>query len=159
MTFTYGGDPANSNLEAVRFLLGDTVDATHVFEDEEINWALAENGNIYFAAALVADLAVAQFSGGSESNVKTKTVGALSISYADKEKADEYRKMAASLRVKGALNSVIVPYSGGISIDDKETQEADTDWDKPYFTRGMHDYPGANIKPNEFLSTSTGVSA
>ena len=155
MSFSYSGDPGANSIDAVRFLLGDTVEAEAIFTDEEISWALTQNSNVYFAGALIADGAVAKFSGGSNSNVKTKTVGALSISYSDSEKAQEYRKLAGQLRVKGAINSKWQPYSGGISRADKKAMEQDTDWDKPFFVRGMHDYPGANLKPNELLSAST----
>lgn len=155
MAFTYSGDPSASSRDAVRFLLGDTVEAQAVFSDEEIAWALTQNANVYFAAAVIADSAVAQFSGGNESDVKTKTVGALSISYGSKEKAEEYRALGRSLRVRGAINSEIRPYSGGISVSDKKLEEQDTDWDKPAFARGMHDYPGVDLKPLEMATTST----
>lgn len=155
MSWTYSGDPSLSSRDQVRFLLGDTVSATAVFSDEEIDWLLTESPNPYLAAALAADAAASSLTSGTNSGVKTKTVGALSITYADAEKAQDYRKMAASLRLRAALARTFIPYSGGISVSDKETREADTDWDKPAFSRGMHDYPGTDTKPNEFLPTST----
>lgn len=150
MSFSYTGDPANSNKDAVRFLLGDVVETQAIFSDEEIDWALTQINNIYFAGALIADGAVAKFGGGSDSNVKTKTVGALSMSYGDSEKAQEYRTLAKSLRARGAIFSGWKPYSGGISRSDKKTQQQDTDWDQPAFERGQFDFPGTII-----TSTST----
>lgn len=158
MAFTYSGDPGASNLDAVRFLLGDTVEATAQLADAEILWLLTQNTNVYFAAALAADKVAAKYtiSSGGGSGVKTKTVGALSISYESaKERSEEYRTMATSLRFQGAITGGWLPYSGGISKSDKETREQDSDWDRPAFSRGMHDNPGSDLPPLQFQSTST----
>ena len=144
MVWTYSGDPGASTLDAVRFLLGDTVEANAIFSDEELDWLIATQSNPYFAAALAADSAAAAYSNKSNDNVKTKTVGALSISY-DTEKAKEYRNLAGSLRFRGALNAPIMPYSGGISKDDKDAREDETDWVKPNFSLGMDDNEGTAL--------------
>lgn len=153
--WTYTGDPASSDRDAVRFLIGDTIETAAIFQDEEIDWLVLQNGNIYFAAALAADAAAAQFAGAqSQGAVKTKTVGALSISYDDSARASEFRQLARDLRFRGAVNSTIITYSGGISKSDKQTREQDTDWDKPSFARGMHDNPNAGNQDPK-LSQST----
>jgi hypothetical protein len=155
MAFTYSGDPSASSRDAVRFLLGDTTESNAQLSDAEIEWLLTKNTNVFFAAALAADKIGAKYtvSSGGGSGVKTKTVGALSISYETaKEKAEEYRKMSSQLRVQGALTSSWQAYSGGISKSDKRSRESDTDWDRPSFSRGMHDYPGSDYTGR---STST----
>lgn len=156
MTWSYSGDPSASTRDAVRFLLGDTDDTDQVFSDEEIDWLLTETNNVYYAAAMAAE-AVSSSLQTSQSNdgVSTKTVGALSISYNNAERAKEFRDLARSLRVRGALNGTLVIYSGGISKADKLTREQDSDWDKPDFARGMFDYPGSELKPLEMATTST----
>jgi len=153
--WTYSGDPSLNSRDAVRFLIGDTVEAAAIFQDEEIDWLLTQNTNIYFAAALGADAAASLFTGASTSGgVKTKTVGALSISYTDDSAvASEFKSLGKSLRVRGAVNSAIEPFSGGISIADKKRLEDDTDWNRPNFSFGMHDNPQAGHNP--LLSTST----
>lgn len=40
MTFTYGGDPANSALEQVRFLIGDTDSTRPLLNDAEIQYVI-----------------------------------------------------------------------------------------------------------------------
>jgi len=50
---TYSGDPADSTLDQVRFLVRDTSDP-FVFTDAEVEWALGERGNPYLAGALLA---------------------------------------------------------------------------------------------------------
>lgn len=142
MTWTYSGDPSATSLDAVRFLLGDTVEASAIFSDEELAWVLTQNSNVFFAAALAADNGASKFS-AKNNGIKTKTVGALSISY-DSERAKEYRSKAASLRLQGALNSTIGVYSGGISKADKAANLADSDWDQPAFKLGIHDHPGTS---------------
>jgi hypothetical protein len=154
MTWTYSGDPTLSTRDQVRFLIGDTNSSTPIFQDEEIDWLLTQNTNVYLAAASAADAAASGVVAvGGNSATKTKTVGALSISYGDTEKAKDWRTLASQLRVRAALTRTIVPYSGGISKSDKATRQQDSDWNKPSFARGMHDYPGADLKPYENAST------
>ena len=52
--------------------------------------------------------------------------------------AEHYRALAKSLRLQAAAK--ITPYSGGISVDDKDSQKDDTDYSKPPFELGQHDY-------------------
>lgn len=160
MSWSYSGDPGASRLDALRFLVGDTVESSAVFSDEELDWLLTQNSNIYYAAAFAAESAWASYasatSGGAAGTVKTRTVGALSLTYGileDKDRAEQFKSMAKRFRLQAAVSGGWRPYSGGISKSDKETREQDTDWDKPAFTRGMFDYPGADRKPREFLST------
>ena len=76
--------------------------------------------------------------------VASKTVGSLTLTYS--ERSANYLKLAASLeaQAKVGLGGVIVPYSGGISKIDKELEAAESDFDTPYFYRGMHDAPGSD---------------
>lgn len=53
MATSYSGDPADSALDQVRFLIRDTADP-FTFQDEEIAWVLEERPNPYLAAASLA---------------------------------------------------------------------------------------------------------
>lgn len=53
MAFTYTG-ALTTDLERVRLLIGDTVSATALFQDAEIEWFLSEQGTLYLAAAAAA---------------------------------------------------------------------------------------------------------
>lgn len=135
--WTYSGDPSSSLRDAVRFLIRDTDEANAKVSDEEIAWLLTQNNDdVYSAAIYAADNVATYFS----NQIRTKTVGALSITYA--ATATEYRLLAKDLRLRRIRFGAFIPYSGGISKSDKETNESDTDWSKPAFSRGMHDYPG-----------------
>jgi hypothetical protein len=135
VTWTYSGDPAASARDAVRFLIRDTDHDNQQISDEEVAWLLSENGNnVYLAGASAATTVSAKLS----NQVRTKTVGALSITYA--ARAQEYRTLASDLEAAANKKTAIAVYSGGISRADKDLQEEDTDWDQPAFRREMHDF-------------------
>lgn len=143
-TWTYSGDPRSSPRDAVRFLIRDTNEADQHLSDEEIAFLLGASGNNpWRAAVLGADRLAADYAARSASGVSQKTVGPLSISYSFSEAAQSFREIGADLRRQAALGfgSAFAAYSGGISKADKDSAEADTDWDQPYFTSGMHESP------------------
>ena len=80
MSFSYV-DPSNSDGDAVRFLLGDTLNTKEdprLLEDEEIEWALVESGNDQrLAAAFCAEALQAKFSRKPTS----ETLGETSITF------------------------------------------------------------------------------
>ena len=135
MAFTYDGDPANSDLEAVRFLIGDTDSTDALLQDAEVNWGLSQNSNIYFAASIAAETIASKFARKVD-----KAVGDLRQSYSQQSK--QYRTLAADLKRQASLKGSILPYAGGISVSDKESVEENTDRTSPNFEIGMDD----NIK-------------
>lgn len=42
MSFSYNGDPASSAVDYIRFIVGDTVEAAAILQDEEIEWIISE---------------------------------------------------------------------------------------------------------------------
>ena len=134
MTWTYSGDPSSTSRDEVRFLVGDTDTSDQQVTDEEIAWALSENSsNAYMAASVIAHAISAKFSRKAD-----KAVGDLRLSYSQLSK--QYADLGTRLRSQGALRGV-QPYSGGISKADKQTQNDDDDYDKPFFTRKLMDDP------------------
>ena len=45
MSFSYSGDPSNSQLDECRFLIGDTDEKNPLFNDEEINYIISQSGS------------------------------------------------------------------------------------------------------------------
>ena len=45
MSFSYSGDPSASDLDAARFLIGDTDVTTPIMQDEEIQYIIDTHGN------------------------------------------------------------------------------------------------------------------
>jgi len=139
MTWEYSKDPATSDKDAVRFLIQDVDDASPIVQDEEIDWLLLQNTNIYFAAAAACEAIAARYRAAATS----KSVGGLSISYATR--SDEFAAQAALLRAQGTSSGTGVPvpvWTAG-SIDEKEQRWADDDLNHVDVYIGMHDNHGA----------------
>jgi hypothetical protein len=141
MTWSYSGNPASSELDEVRFLVGDTDTTDQLVQNEEISWALTEEANPRMAAARVALALALKFSRKAD-----KQVGDLRIAYSSLYK--HYLEVAEALKADAATVGV-VPYAGGISISDKDTVENDTDRYRPSFRRGMHDNPSETPEESE----------
>lgn len=137
MSWSYSGNPASSTLDKVRFLIGDTDSTDQQLSNEEINAALADTADSPYAAAVICiEALVSRYS-----RLVTKSIGDLSISYGDKAK--NYRGLLGDLRRRATLQ-LCTPYAGGISVADKEIDEADSDVVQPFFKRGMHDDTGTD---------------
>lgn len=134
MTFTYSGNPSASNLDAVRFLVGDTDSADVQAQDAEISWAITQAATTRGAAAVIAEALAAKYA-----RLTSMSVGDLSINYAQRQ--EQYSALAVKLRSDEATRGA-VPFCGGISQSQKESVEEDSDRVRPAFRRGMHDYEG-----------------
>lgn len=97
MSFSYGDDPANSVIDAVRLLTGDVVDAGHLIEDQSINWINEQwkhKGNVYFVASKAAELIVSRLAREVSFSADGQTV-ALS------ELQQKFTELAMSLWAQG----------------------------------------------------------
>ena len=45
MSWTYSGNPANSKLDEMRFVIGDTNESSPIMQDEEIEYLITEYGS------------------------------------------------------------------------------------------------------------------
>ena len=136
MTFTYASTSTSiTDLYWVRMRIGDTSSGTARFQDEELNNLISTYGNKYLAAAVAAETIGAQFAGRSD-----KTIGKLSISQG--QLTQHYFDLGRRLRFEAGLFAT--PYAGGISADDKTSEEADSDRVKPAFEIGQFDYVADN---------------
>ena len=139
MTFTYTGRPGTSTVDerrdSVRFLIGDTVEASKHMEDEEIYFLLDQEGNnVWGAAMLAADTMKSRFA-----DLASYSVGDLSIQYG--QQVQHWESVSASIGERRDLD-VANAYAGGISNSDKDSVAGDSDWNKPYGSLGMHDNTG-----------------
>ena len=126
----------DSNLKAekdqVRFLIRDTNSAGQLFQDEEIKWMIANEQNIYMAAAQLCDNLVVK-----AGNVRSKKISEFSITY----DSHFYKSLAGSLRARGC--NYQTPYAGGISMADKLAVQQDSDWVTPAISRDLDRNPTA----------------
>ena len=139
MTFTYSGDPLNSNRDAVRLMINDTSTGAQELSDNEIAWLIASHPDNWFAASAGAMMKANKFA----ALANAKQVGDLRIDDSDGARGREFRLLSEELR-NIALRRGIKPAVGGISISQKETDLSDTDWDRPEFVIGQNDFDGEN---------------
>lgn len=145
-SWTYTADPANSGLDAVRWLTGQTSTADELLVyDEEIAFALAQRGsNAYAAGSLVCESLAARYA----AKPQTESVGQLGLSWGDI--AQRFRQAAIDLR-RGLALAGVSPYAGGISRSDQLTDLTDTDRVKPSFALKQDD----NFRTGQRSSTAS----
>jgi hypothetical protein len=133
MTWSY--DPEmGTQKDEVRFLVGDTDSADPQLQNEEITYLLAEHGSPMLAAAAACRVLASMYSRKVD-----KAVGDLRLSLS--QRATAYRAQATELATSGSGSSVRpIVYAGGISIDDKDLIEDDTDRVIPGITIGQDDF-------------------
>ena len=142
MVWSYGGQPDQSPVDALRLLIGDTDTTDPLLQDEEIGAFLTTYGinpatlptPPYFAAAAACEAVAAKFARGAD-----KTVGRLGIK--SSQSAIAYERRAVLLRKRGLIEGVS-PYAGGISVAQKQAEVADGDRVRPAFTTTLMDFPG-----------------
>jgi hypothetical protein len=140
VTFSYSGNPANGNVDHVRFLMGDTDVDDPYFTDEEVAYLVATSCDILTAALHGVEGIMAKLSGAVD-----ESVGSVSIQFSKKNLG--YQKLWDRLNVRIALEGAI-PYAGGISVSDKEQRGCDSDREPTQFSVRMHDTPRAS-KPSQ----------
>lgn len=139
MTATY--DPtllATDTTYQVRLLAGDTDSTKFILTDEEIDFFLSENSNIYFAAARCLESMGAKYAG-----LVDKQVGDLRIRYSEKSK--QYIAQAKEMWSRVGRSSFATFYVGGMLVSEQESDKEDTSLVQPEFTKDMMDY---NVQTN-----------
>lgn len=144
MAYTY--DPldlvtttSSGRLNVVRLLVGDNDYTQPQMQDEEVNFALSENGdNPYFSAAFCARLLASKYA----RMVNTQLDGALEAEYSDRVK--QYTVLAIQLSELGKKMSGknIGVSGGGISKSAMDMVNQNPDRVKPYFNIGQFDNMG-----------------
>lgn len=145
MAWSYNSSDLNTTatsgrLNSVRLLIGDTDTNDQLTQDEEIFFALTQNGNnVYYAAAWACRIISAKFS----RLVDTQLDGALQASYSDRSK--QYTLLATQMEALGKRVSgrALGVSAGGISQAAMGVVEANTDRVAPQFTVDQFDNPEA----------------
>jgi hypothetical protein len=94
MAWTYSGNPGSSNLDEVRFLIGDTDSTSQLLSNEEINYLLGAYGEAYAAAVACVVALIAQASRTVE---ESKKVGDLSLSIKSGARLQQWITLKATL--------------------------------------------------------------
>ena len=92
MSFTFHNNPVERVIDAVRTELGDTVDETHLIEDEMIEYCLQKSrGDALRAAARAAELTAAKFA-------REETVSTNGVTVDKSAAQDHLLRLAKTLR-------------------------------------------------------------
>lgn len=133
MSWSYSGDPSESSVDAVRFLVGDTHSDEPLVTNEEIEWSLLQYTNIYAAAALVAETIASYFA----TQANSITIGPLREEYGTRAK--DYQERVKSLKSKASEARRLVFYAGGTDQAEKDAALMDTTKVAAIYTKGMDD--------------------
>lgn len=139
MTFSYSGNPASSDLDAVRFLIKDTVVNTETnLSNEEITWLLSTWIDIYESASAGAEHLAATFSSLSDTS---KSVGDISISKTYSNQAQQYYDLAKRLRAQRVRLKGPIPIINPEAIESTARRQPFTPTTD--FFVGQFDNPGS----------------
>jgi hypothetical protein len=129
-----GIDNESQRINSVRFLVGDTDSNSQEVQDEEISFALSQNGdNIYASAAFIAGSISSKYS----RCVTTEIDSALRVEYSNLSR--QYRELGKELSSQALKNSLGI-YAGGILVTEMETVDQDTLRVKPNFDKSQFRY-------------------
>ena len=145
MPWTYTGDPANSNRDAVRIRVNDIIESDPLLTDAEIDYWIAQESSVGWAAykcALSILAGFARFSASQSSQLDGETVALTNLA----ARANQYTKLAERLKAEATTDSLGSAgiYAGGTSISDMDTDRSDTDAPQPSFFRDKFSNPSAS---------------
>lgn len=134
---------SSGQLNTVRFLVGDTETLDQQVQDEEVTFALSENGsNVYLSAAWVARAIASKYA----RRVTTQLDGALQANYSDLSK--QYMQLADQLEYQGKTNGAAVGIlAGGITKSGIEAVRANTNRIEGSFRRDRFRNPPSYQTP------------
>lgn len=128
---TYSGNPAGNQKDAVRFLVGDTDVGNAELLDSEIEYELAQSGNLYDVAANLCIVIALRYARTINRGSRTLTLNRGGGSSSQ----DVWLRRAEALR-RRANNHV-----GPIFASDAIVNALDSGGYKAIFDIGMHDNP------------------
>lgn len=149
MTWTYDNNAdsganatANQLRDAVRLLIGDTDSDDQQVTDEEIAFALDEEDNNVYSAALIMVNAII----GKYSRLTMLKFSDVSVDYS--KRIENYKQLRQQLRDQASrtASSLGTPKAGGIRDSEMESAEEDTDRVRPAFRRGQFRNPDEEVE-------------
>ena len=138
MAWSYSGDPADSAIDAIRFLVGDTDTNDQLLDDEEISWTNNQVTGSNTATTALYEVAYrCMIAIASKfSRLADQTVGDLKVDM--HQKATNAREQAKLLYAQASREgNVPTPYAGGITVSGKQVDEDNSNIVHPYFSRGQ----------------------
>lgn len=134
---------ASGRLNSVRLLVGDTETLDQQVQNEEVTFALSENGdNVYLSASWAARAIASKYS----RRVTTQLDGALSANYSDLSK--QYMQLADQLEYQGKTSGASIGIlAGGITKSGIEAVRSNTNRIEGSFRRDRFRNPPSYQTP------------
>lgn len=147
MTATYSTS-LTTDIDKVRFLIGDTDVSNAVVSNEEITGLVTLMGSVYLAAAQAADGLAGKYS-------RSVSFAVEGLRIENTQKYEHYRGLAQTLRAQASLASggLGTPFVGGVSKSAMDTVDDDPDREPSRFKVGQMDFPGTEPQDDEFSSS------
>ncbi len=123
---------SSSDLYQIRLLIGDTQQGDKLLADTEITFTRTQYSNNWLAGAACCRAIALKLARAVDISE-----GGLRKTYSQKSKA--YQLLAVKLEADGYAKGAIGGYAGGISRQDVQTQDQNTDRVQPEFTIGWTD--------------------
>lgn len=147
MAFTYGSDPANSNRDAVRLLIGDTDSGDALLQDSEVDYFLGLFGTTGDERVRPAAIRACEAIAGKFARQTDTTNQGLSV--AASKRMQHYQSLAADLRAQQSTEATV--FLGGSSFSESEKLDDNADLIPPSFRRGMDDWDRPqDLDPNRW---------
>lgn len=131
MSFSYSLG-LETTTDQVRLLLGDTIEASAQFQNEEVAFFLTQaGGQLYQACGILCQILATRYSAQAD-----KQVGDLRLSLSQKSTAYAARKKEFD-SLAGSNVPAVVPYAGGQTYSDKLKDTQNPDLIQPYIRPGQ----------------------
>lgn len=128
MTWSYSGDPSDSALDEIRFLIGDTDTNDQLLSNEEITYLYNSYGDAYAAAVACVVSLIAK---ASRSVEEAKTVGDLSLSRKFGARVDQWLTLKRQLeqeRFRRYPAAPIVNANVLLPTDERDVEDEGSDF-------------------------------
>lgn len=132
--FSYSGKPGDSDLDAVRFTIGDTIKLRPMFSDDEILYQVTQTPNIKLAGAELLEVKSREFARLADVSVGDVRKAFSKLSESMKKCAEQLRSDAVRL---------VKPFFGGLTKTGKRALAENIDDVQPAFAIGQTDNPFA----------------
>lgn len=143
MTATYTNNPIGRPVDQIRLLVGDTDVTDPLLQDEEIEFFLLQDDNVYKAAAIAARTIAGKL---ARAITETKFDD---VSQKTTPPSDHYLKLADALESQAKTVSSRVSLgigAGGISVSEMETVREDKDRAPGFWDNQFDAYPSPGVR-------------
>ena len=131
MSWSYSGDPSNSDLDLIRFMIGDTDSVDPELQDEEIQYEIDYNTSVGVYNPLKTSIVITRRVLAKYRRLCDESVGDVDVKWSQR-----FTNTKATLKeLESQYNSEYLgsAFAGGISVGGKATQEQNTDRVQPAF--------------------------